>query len=225
MMLLPAPSVINAPVVIDYQPLSIVRAESPGFVDKILVEDQQQVKAGQVLLQLRNQDLDVQLLQTRAELKKSQIRARAMKNEGQIAMWQAENANVVALRKQLLELTTQQSNLSVRAPISGRVIARRLQDEQGKYFLAGTEVLTIGNESEKEAVALIAQHDAHAAAARFGKHAELRIWGQDRLLTATVDRITPRNTRQSSPFLVCRGLRRTVGCTGSGTNGGPFNPI
>ena len=205
MLLIPAPSVINAPVVIDYQPLSVVRVESPGFVEKILVKDQEQVETGQLLVELRNQDLAVQLLQTRTELQKSQIRARSFKNDGQIAMWQAEHANIVALRKQLLELTTQKSNLNIRAPISGRVIARRLQDEQGKYVSAGTELLTIGNESDKQAVALISQQDANMTTETFGSRADLRIWGQDQLLPATVDRITPR-THDDLPHFSFAGI-------------------
>ena len=74
---LPAPSIMNVPIVVDYQPLSIVRAETPGFIDEILVDDQQPVHQGDVLMRLRNDDLEVQLLQTRTELQKANIRARS----------------------------------------------------------------------------------------------------------------------------------------------------
>ena len=124
---------------------------------------------------------------------------------GEIGMWQAENATIDSLRKQLLEYQVQQTQLEIRAPASGRVIARRLADELGKHVAAGTTLLAIGDDSRKEAIALLSQQDAKYIASISGSHADLRIWGQEKLLPASVDQIKPRS-RDDLPHFAFAGI-------------------
>ena len=57
----PSPSVVSAPIVIDFEELSIVRAEAAGFAQTIHVVDGQKVEAGQLLITMENRDLKTEL--------------------------------------------------------------------------------------------------------------------------------------------------------------------
>jgi len=55
--LCPSPSVVSAPIVIDYEPLHIVRSNSNGFIENIHVSDGQAVEEGELLVSLINPEL------------------------------------------------------------------------------------------------------------------------------------------------------------------------
>ncbi len=107
----PAPTVITAPVVIDYRPLNIVRAETAGFIETICVDNQQFVNAGDLLIVLRNPELESRLVRTECELAKSQMCAKSLQNEGEIGAWQAEQAVIQSLDVQRSEIQLQNENL------------------------------------------------------------------------------------------------------------------
>ena len=57
----PSPTVISAPVVIDYEPMSVVRAQTAGFAETIHVENGDYVEPGQLLVTLENRELALAL--------------------------------------------------------------------------------------------------------------------------------------------------------------------
>ncbi len=204
-LLIPAPSVVNAPVVIDYQELQTLRAETPGFVKAVHVIDQQLVQKGDLLVELENLDLRMQLAQTQAELQKARLRAKTMQSEGKIGDYQAEMAVYLSLKKQLDELKKRESNLQLRAPIDGRVIASGLDESQGKYISAGTALVSVGDESRKEAIALISQYDIDEASGSLGQQADVRIWGRSTTHQATFEKL-PSKSEDSLPHFAFAGV-------------------
>ena len=55
------PGRVDAPAVVEYAPLTVIRAATPGFVPQIQVASGQQVKAGQGIAVLQNKELEADL--------------------------------------------------------------------------------------------------------------------------------------------------------------------
>ncbi len=188
----PAPSVINAPVVIDFKDSTSVRPETAGFVREILVADQQFVQAGDLLMVLENRELEARQAKFKFELAKAKLRARSLQKERKIGALQAEQAVIESLRKQLQDIEHEIQCLNVTAPHSGQVVARKIDDLLGNYVEAGRELLSIGEQGSKEAVALITQQDAKFLAKQMGCDSTLRIWGVPGLRKAKLSDVKPR---------------------------------
>ena len=174
----PAPSIMSEPVVIDYKPLTVVRAETAGFVERIEVGESDEVDTGDLLMVLRNDDLVAQHAKTVSEMKKSRLRLASLQNQGEIGAWQAEQATLSALEEQLSEIQASLSQLEVRAPAAGSVLSRRLLSELGKYVKPGTELLAIGSPERKEAIALISQRNTRHLSAVKDQRVRLSVWGR-----------------------------------------------
>ena len=211
--LIPAPSIFSAPVVVDFAEKTVVHAEAPGFVQKIYVSDQQLVRKGDLLFELENHELVAKLQKTRLQLGKSELKARYLQNRGKIGEWQAQKSRTTALEKQLVELEHLKEKLCVRAKVDGLVVARVVGDLQGQFVDAGTEMLTIGSSHEKEAIALVSQKDAQHLSRLLGEESELRVWGIDGQIQASIREIEPKAIDDLPHFAF------------AGTCGGPIDVV
>ncbi len=200
----PAPSVVSAPIIVDYKPLTVVRAETSGFVSEIHVANQQTVQAGELLVVLRNRELEAELAQVVSEVAKSKLRGKSLKKQEKIAEWQAEQAAQESLEEQLGELQGKQDRLKIYAAESGRLIARDLASKLGTHLEAGTELCSIGTEECKEAIALVSQSDARHIANSENSQVDLRIWGRPQLKSAKLASLTPR-ARDDLPHFAFAG--------------------
>ena len=73
-----------------------------------------------------------------------------MKQREELAAFQAEEKELDALRKQHDEQSAEVELLLVRAPIDGTIILRDPDALLGTYASAGTEIVSIGDEQNKE---------------------------------------------------------------------------
>ena len=144
------PAVVTAPAVVEYSPLIVIRAESPGFVRTVSVQNGNLVRSGQVLIQLENTELRQSLADLRLAIQQSLIRERMYLQEGQMAKYQAEQAQQESLQKKKSEVQSQVDALTVRAPLSGHVIGRNLDVMPGQYLAAGAEIVMLGGEDAEE---------------------------------------------------------------------------
>jgi putative peptide zinc metalloprotease protein len=165
----PWPGACVAPAIVDYSPLTVVRAGADGFVSKIEVETGQYVQTGQVLAVLRNRELQNELADLELSIEQSKIRSRQLEQQNELAACQAEVENRQSLLKQLSEKKSQVDHLAVRAPCHGKVIqcdANKLLDS---YVHVGDELLSIGDDNKKELRTSIAQNDLDAFSAQLNK--------------------------------------------------------
>lgn len=207
----PAPSVITAPLVVEYEDLSIVRNESSGFVESIAIERDQMVDKGDLLLVLRNQELTTRQISIELKLREARIRANAQQTTGSIGALQIEMESVGALEKQLVELTELKKGLEIRAPIAGRVIVENLDSLTGSFVESGTELLSIGNESHKGAIVLISQDDVRHLSKITNRPVDVRIWGRAAVEEAVLTSVDPRGQHDLPHFAF------------AGMYGGPLN--
>lgn len=211
LLVIPAPSVITAPLIVEYKELCVVRNESSGFVRAINVRRDQLVKQGDLLLVMHNPDLETRRVNTRLKLREAVIRANAQQSSGNIGALQIEMESVVALEKQLAEIDELVDSLQIRAPVDGKVIAANLDSLTGSYVDAGTELLSIGDEQKKSGVALIAQSDARFLAGIHGKQVDVRVWGHSGVEKGQIVDVNPQGQDQLPHFAF------------AGAYGGPLN--
>jgi len=71
-----APATKSAPAVVQFSNETILRAESPGFIDEVLVESGAEVKEGDLLVRLRNHELLDEVTALSYDVQKSRIQIR-----------------------------------------------------------------------------------------------------------------------------------------------------
>jgi putative peptide zinc metalloprotease protein len=119
-------------------------ATTPGFVTQVLAEDGQWLQSGQVILQADNPQLLAEIGVQESELEAAHVQER---QAGASDETQAEAAiyreSIASLTRELANLYQKRDELTVRAPISGRLIAPRIKDLPGRYLKPGTEIATV----------------------------------------------------------------------------------
>jgi putative peptide zinc metalloprotease protein len=180
----------RAPAVVEYAPLAVVRADSSGFVVKLLVRPGDHVAEGQTLAVLENPEQSLQRQELELSIERSELRARMLKREGKLAEYQAEHDRVASLELKLAEKAHEVEALVVRAPQPGVVIGRGLPLLLGTYVAKGDELLAIAQESGKELRISVAQHDVQLFSRQVG--ATLRVLlGDGQILFGTLTRLEP----------------------------------
>lgn len=193
----PWPGGIVASGVVEYEPLQLVRAESPGFLRAWHVSPGQIVQAGDLLADLENDETRYELKDVQFELAKSEIRLRMFQQEEEYADRQVELEHFESLKTKERELTEKADSLKLRAPGTGRVIGRDLLSMNGRYLDSGETILAIGDEDTKSILVSVAQQDADFFLRQVGVAAHVRIKGRSlKLRGARLAKVNPRATKE-----------------------------
>lgn len=108
----------------------MVIPKTNGQVTEILAKDGQWLTEGQVILKLRNPQLDAQLIQANANLESQEARYRqSLATDPAQAKIDAEGVKLA--RKDIEYYKNQQADLELKAPIAGMLIAPQLSYMQG----------------------------------------------------------------------------------------------
>jgi putative peptide zinc metalloprotease protein len=181
------PGRVAAPAVVDYAPLSVVRASAPGFVEEILVASGDALLPGQPIAVLRNEELASDLADLELARDGSLVRSSMFLQAHESAKLQAEAADRAAIEKKIGELKSRVAALTVRAAVAGRIYARNLDALRGRYLQAGDEIAVLGSEEAKELLIAVPQDDFEL----FDSH----LRGDVRARTAAGDCLAARLTR------------------------------
>lgn len=207
---LPSPVMTTAPGVVDFTDGEVVRAETAGFVEKMHVKNGQHVNVGDLLLTLRNEDVTTKLLDLQKQLDQQNLRVQTAASEHNSGAMNVFQGTRESLLRQLHECQKQKDGLEIRAGRSGRLISRELHNLSGTFASAGTELMTIGVEEDKELMLSIGQRDLAVATGLVGRSVKVRI-GTHPAVSAILVRVNPRASRSiPHPALAA-------------TNGGPLN--
>ena len=190
----PAPSVVSAPVVVDYDPLTIMRAKASGFANNIHVESGQHVEEGDLLVSLENPELELELKSLVIDIKISELRSNALLSRERLGEWKLEQETLESMEQRRRELSAQLENLKIVATQSGIILADDLKSDEGRYFQPGDEILSIGSKSEVHAIALTRQQDIKWIEKNPDCNIELRIWGRSKnaLIAGEIKHVNPR---------------------------------
>jgi putative peptide zinc metalloprotease protein len=228
---LPWPGAMQVPVVVEYSPLMAVRTGCAGFVRRVAVRPGERVGEGQIIAELENDQLAADLFDLVLAQQQSQLKLRAHETKGHMAAYQAELEGLKALEKKHDEKQLEVDQLTLRAPCAGTIIGRNLETWLGRYAKAGTEILSIGNESMLELRLSIAQDDVHAFAASLETLIRVRLPGTP-AFACPLTRVNPRASIDlpyaslasvnGGPLAVRQKERGTSGNDGSQSPTDPF---
>lgn len=190
----PNPAIGTAPGIVDYRDLAVIRSGVAGFVAKLHVEDGQLVQPGDVLLELRNDDVSNQYHELLHQMEQSRIRHQMAIERHEITEAQVELRDRQALQQKLTEKQREYDSLTVRAEVAGRVVAPRLATMQGAFVQQGVELVSIGNESEKELILSIGHNEVEQALAAIGSALDVRVGSRGKM-TGSLKSVEPRASR------------------------------
>ncbi|TWT78949.1 Peptidase family M50 [Planctomycetes bacterium CA13] len=173
---LPWPGAMDAPVVVDYSDQSVVRSSVNGFVDHVHVMDGEMVEAGQLLVELHNDELEAQLHSLQLEYQQGEVQVRMAIDRHNAAAAQIARRNLQSIEERLNIIRRQSAGLRVHAPVAGRIVARNLHQSTGMYIKEGSEILTVANETRKELVLSVGQEEIDAI--KIGDQTRFRIKGR-----------------------------------------------
>jgi len=195
-LLVPLRRSVSSPAVVELADTTVMRVECPGFVRTIHVRDGDQVAAGQLLVELGNEEVAAALDRARLDLQQQELRARIAYTRGELAAFQAETAKADSLREAVAEREKYAATLQVRAPFAGRVTGRRLDQLAGVFLRPGDEIAQIGRaEGCDVRIALDQESAAHFRSA-IGAPVSVRIDGSSGTLDAFLTRVEARATRE-----------------------------
>ncbi len=190
----PWPGTVSIPAIVDYVEAARIRSRVDGFIHRIAVVDGQQVQAGEVLLELHNDELQYELESLKTSLAAKEALERGAIDEHNPAGAQVAASELQAEKDRLAEVERQCAALTVRAPIAGRVVARDLDAREGTYVSAGEPLLAVGNEHEKELIVSVCQNELPAVTSRVEAPVWFRV-GAEPAQSGVLKRIDPRARR------------------------------
>lgn len=174
-----------------------VYVATPGFVDQVLARDGQKLAAGDAILKLTNDRLERDLAETRSKLEQLRVqRLEAAVTEPWREMIIASHIDYWT--KQLTEIERRYDNLTIRAPIAGKLVAPDLRGMAGRYMERGDQPLAmIAGDGPLVVYATLEQRES----ALFGDGeqpiAEVRLIGaSDRVLNAESIALRPAGQRE-----------------------------
>jgi putative peptide zinc metalloprotease protein len=166
---------------------SVLRAAVPGRVELVNVSEGQRVKAGDVLMRVRNFDVEsaagkanAQLVYAKAELNEAQLRS--------LDFAKAQNARNQS-RTDAEGTRDRMDRLVVRSPRDGVVASPRPEDLANSYVKEGVELLEVADTSTLKARLYVPEFDLRKVTV--GAKASLLPEGHLLPLTGTVDSVLP----------------------------------
>jgi len=200
----PSPLQPQVPGVLSYGNPCTVRPDSDGFIARVLVEDNRFLDAGTPIVEFENLNLSLTRATVALQLESSRERCLVLRAQAKIAEMQAEQAKVESLESQLAQLDTQSEQMIIKAPITGRFIARQLSRQVGQYIKAGQILGIMVPEEAVEASCSISQEDVEQYRASIGQPVFVYLQGLGRV-QGRVKSVDPRGIDTlESPVLAAK---------------------
>jgi putative peptide zinc metalloprotease protein len=154
-----SPAHLTAPAIVEYAPLTILRAKAAGFVTAVHVEDGQTVEAGQLLLELTNDELLSELKTMEVGAQQSRLKSRLHYLQGELSKQQAELASADSFERRANEVREQLRGLQVCAPFAAKIVSRGSSSLLNTYVEQGAALVSLGTSDEKELLVSVAAKD------------------------------------------------------------------
>ena len=155
---LPWPIAPHAVGIVRFEQEVVLRADSAGIVRELCVRDGEDVTAGQLLARLHNDELELHRQRLVSACAAAEFKARQWQQEKKLVEWRTEFERQQSIRQQLADVEQKVAALEIRAPLNGRLYARRWHEWLDRYVAAGEALAVIGHPDSKE-VKLAVPHD------------------------------------------------------------------
>ncbi|MEP3898303.1 MAG: efflux RND transporter periplasmic adaptor subunit [Rhodopirellula bahusiensis] len=188
---MPVPSSVRVPVVVQYDPDSVIRAGAEGFLTELLVNEGDEVQAGDLLAKIENRELRQRIAELEIAQKQNDIRLRKAIESREESERLILLDNRQAVLEKLTTLRKQSDQLHVLASRTGRVIADDLRSKLNTYIGEGDVLMIVAAETDKEVLAVINQAQVDDVRRQIGQPVRLVAPGRQ-TFWAELDQLQPR---------------------------------
>jgi putative peptide zinc metalloprotease protein len=189
--LVPFPRRFRAPGLLRAEHYTKVIAESAGYVETVAVPSRTPVAAGDLLLTLRNPELDFQIAAGEAELEATLALERKVLRESP-ARIETVRRRLESIRGRLGELQRDRAALAFRSRQAGTWISPRAEDYPGVWVPRGTAVGEVVDNRSFEFLAIVSQPTARELFGDEIQRAEIRFPGEaEETLAVNAWRVVP----------------------------------
>lgn len=150
---------VEGDCVVQPQHQATVSAETPGKIERVLVQEGQTVEAGAVVAKLEDDDLRTQMAVAIQDTNKWQSEANRYQSTGDDAQRRLAEINLDGSRAKMVRLKYLQSRTELRSPISGVVLTKNLANRLGENLEVGKVFCEIGGRDNYEVVVNVNQQD------------------------------------------------------------------
>jgi putative peptide zinc metalloprotease protein len=189
--ILKAPATKSSPAIVQFADETVIRANTNGFIEELLVRDGDEVKQGQVLIRLSNPKLANEVVELERLADEALTQSRIFQQQNELAQAMAETRKNEELNKQLAEKSQEANGLNVLAPFDGFVFQRNMGNRLGSFAKRGDPLLTIAHRETKEIVVSIDQRDLESIEGNEGKILRVAMPGL-MLFESKLVRVNPR---------------------------------
>jgi putative peptide zinc metalloprotease protein len=143
-----------------------MHVKSAGFVQDVKARNGQRLKAGDVIMVLRDEDLETKVRQLRAQVNAANFRREAAltsENQNQAIV---EQLNVQTYQKELDDTMRRYNDLTIKAPIDGYLVCPEIEQFPGRYLNVGDELCTVQETNQLRVKGTIDQGDAELITTR-----------------------------------------------------------
>ncbi|MEL7263716.1 MAG: efflux RND transporter periplasmic adaptor subunit, partial [Planctomycetota bacterium] len=190
---LPSPATVTAPVVIECDPLTTIRAQTAGFIDEVLVSQGDNIQPGQTLVRLHNPELESEIRELQAQINELEVQSATALSRGDITAHVTIKESHDATYKQLQDALSRKKKLVVSSDVAGSVLSSDLHDLQGRHVQRGEMLMHLGETGRMKGLVMLTQQDAKTARTLMGTDVRFRLFGHwHEPHTGLLRRVNPR---------------------------------
>lgn len=196
-MTLPSPLMVKIPVVARFSNDQVLRAPTSGFVRQVNFTSGQFVRAGEVILHIENNELELERDKIRLELEAEAIHWQRNERQSSLGLAEASLRRSESLKRKLAEIEEQLDSMQIKTPVDGEILTPRLDELKNRYVHHGTELIQIGSRNSKEILVSIGEDEIDQYESAAQQNGPLRVCfrgGQWIDVKATA--ILPRGSRE-----------------------------
>ncbi len=171
--LIPVPIVVRGACVLEPRSMAFVRSAGEGTVDRVLVQEGQEVREGQALAVLRNDRLARQLQIVKVQLAVAEGEVAVAAGTEDRAILAKKLKETELLRDEIRVLEERVKLLALRSPIAGVVATPRLRDRFGSYVQAGESFCEVAGRGEL--IARVPVREFRLDEVRSGERADFKL--------------------------------------------------
>ncbi|MBB3207901.1 hypothetical protein FHS27_003728 [Rhodopirellula rubra] len=172
---LPSPLIVEVPVVARFSGEEVLRSPVSGFVRHVYWNTGEFVRAGQVVMQIENEEIEVQRDEIQFQLEAEAIKWQRNEHSELLGLAEASTQRSESLRRKLVELDEQVASLKVKATRDGEILTPLIHQLNDQFVSVGDELTRIGNRSHKELLLSIGEEEMNAYREAFVKQQPLRV--------------------------------------------------
>jgi len=172
---LPSPLVVEVPAVARFADDQVLRSPASGFIRHVYLGTGYGIRAGEVILEIENDELVVQRDELELEILSEAIVWQQNQHQQSLGLAEAANQRGESLKRKLAELNEQVAAMQVKSTRDGEILTPELLQLAGRFVDAGQEIVQIGNRNDKELLLSIGEKELDAYQDAVENREQLRV--------------------------------------------------